>query len=96
MANWDVLNKKFDELIDNMSTEDWKLWAENRENRKKMRSLEMILKAKLQEEKISLSSNDAKSIISDTSNSEIYSDNKFLNTPVVTPCAGENDYALAA
>lgn len=26
MANWEKLNKEFNDVIDNMSAEDWQLW----------------------------------------------------------------------
>lgn len=61
MANWDKLNKQFDDLLDSMTIEDWQFWANNREQ-KKMRVSEMLLKAKLQEEKLLLSNTTGKSI----------------------------------
>ena len=96
MANWDKLNKQFDELIDNLSAEDWRIWAENRESRKAMRRLEMNMKAKLQEEKIYLSNREGVSFISNTSESTDFSQDNILNTSFVLACAGENNYALAA
>lgn len=36
MANWEKLNKEFDDVIDNLSKEDWERWLANRKaNRKK-------------------------------------------------------------
>jgi hypothetical protein len=56
MANWEKLNSKFNQIIDNMSNEDWNKWSSERMAKKAMRNSEMLLRAKLQEEKIILSS----------------------------------------
>ena len=96
MANWDKLNRQFDELIDKMSAEDWIFWAENKEQRKVMRRLEMQLKAKLQEEKIYLSNREGVSFVSNISESSDFSLDNILNTSVVKPLAGETNYAQAA
>ncbi len=96
MANWDKLNKEFDQLLDNMSAEDWNTWAANKESRKAMRRLEMELKAKLQMEKINLSNKDGNQLLD---NILVYVDmsNDFtIDVPDTRVNAGENNYALAA
>ena len=96
MANWDKLNKEFDQLLDNMSAEDWNTWAANKESRKAMRRLEMELKAKLQMEKINLSNKDGNQLLD---NMLVYVDmsNDFtIDVPDTRVSAGENNYALAA
>jgi hypothetical protein len=30
MANWEKLNKEFDDALDSMTSEDWELWASKR------------------------------------------------------------------
>lgn len=52
MANWDKLNQKFDEVLSSLSDADWENWAKNRESKKAMRKQQMLLKAKMQEEKL--------------------------------------------
>lgn len=64
MANWNKLNKELDEVLNSMSSEDWQSWAKTREQKKVMRKCELLLKAKLQEEKLLLSSSTGKNIIS--------------------------------
>ena len=55
MANWDKLNERFNQTIDNMSAADWKVWVDNRKSRKDMRRLRMKSEAKLKIEKIFVS-----------------------------------------
>ena len=49
MANWEKLNKEFDDLIDNMSQEDWKHWDANRAARRELRKANVLIKAKIRE-----------------------------------------------
>ena len=42
MANWEILNKKFDEVIDSMTPEKWKKWKENRALNKLNRKNKML------------------------------------------------------
>jgi len=70
MANWNKLNEQFDSLLDSMSQEDWQSWAKNRGDKKLMRTSEMLLKAKLQEEKLILANSNSKSIFSQKISSE--------------------------
>lgn len=96
MANWDKLNKEFDQLIDNLSAEEWMIWAANKQTRKVMRRLEMEMKAKLQLEKIFLSNRVGSQILDNMPVSGANCNNStfnFTETPVV---AGENNYPLAA
>ena len=73
MANWNKLNKQFNDLIESMSTEDWESWAANKANRKAMRNSQMGLKAKLQEEKILISNLKGQPIINQSKLSSDYS-----------------------
>jgi hypothetical protein len=52
VANWDILNKEFDDLLERLTDEDWIKWHENIETQKKMDRLDMLLKAELQASKI--------------------------------------------
>lgn len=52
MANWSVLNKRFDEVLNNFSDKDWNNWALNRTKNKEIRRQEMLLKATIQQSKI--------------------------------------------
>ena len=51
MANWEKLNKEFDDLIDNLSDEEWNTWYENREEKRTVRRQKMLLEAQIQEVK---------------------------------------------
>lgn len=42
MANWEKLNSKFNQVIDNMSNEDWNKWSSERMAKKAMRNAENI------------------------------------------------------
>lgn len=55
MANWDKLNFEFDKVLSEMTSDDWNAWALNREAKKAMRQMEMMLKRKLKEDSIFLS-----------------------------------------
>lgn len=96
MANWDKLNEEFDQLIDNMSVEDWMVWAANKESRKAMRRLEMELKAKLQMEKIFLSNRVGNQLFDNMVVCVDLSNNFTIDVPHTHANAGENNYALAA
>lgn len=52
MANWDKLNKEFYNLMNSFKDSDWEKWENNRVSSKKMKRLELIFKAKIQEEKL--------------------------------------------
>jgi hypothetical protein len=54
MANWDKLNQEFDNLLENISDQEWETWAQNREQKKIVRRLQLELKAKIQLCKIEL------------------------------------------
>ena len=43
---WAKLNSKFNSIIDNMSSDDWNKWADERIAKKAIRSSEMLLKVK--------------------------------------------------
>ncbi len=65
MANWNKLNQEFSTLIDNLTDDDWNNWQANREAKKTMRRLEMQLRAKIQADKITLSSRIGHQILMD-------------------------------
>jgi len=52
MANWEILNKEFDAILNNISDEEWNDWYGNIEDQKEMCQMQMILEARLQSEKI--------------------------------------------
>jgi uncharacterized SAM-dependent methyltransferase len=52
MANWNLLNKQFDEVLNNFSDKDWNNWALNRIKNKETRRQEMLLKATIQQSRI--------------------------------------------
>lgn len=66
MANWNKLNQEFSTLIDNLTDDDWNNWQANREAKKTMRRLEMQLRAKIQADKITLSSRIGHQILNET------------------------------
>ena len=45
MANWDTLNREFDEVIDNLTTKDWNDWYDKTAKQKKSCKIQMILEA---------------------------------------------------
>lgn len=95
MANWDKLNSKFNQVIDNMSSADWDNWSSQRMDRKDMRNSKILLKAKLQEEKLLLSSNKGNNIFSELSNSySVCTTLQSTFTGLVQPSV--DDYSIAA
>lgn len=48
MANWDILNEEFSNLMNSFSDTDWINWENNRATCKKVRRSELQLKARLQ------------------------------------------------
>ena len=54
MANWEKLNKEFYQVLNSFQDSDWDNWASIRASKKEMRRLDLVLKAKIQEEKIKL------------------------------------------
>jgi hypothetical protein len=50
MANWEKLNSKFNQIIDNMSNEDWNKWYSERMAKKAMRNSEMLNKIMIKTE----------------------------------------------
>jgi hypothetical protein len=54
MANWDKLNKEFSNLMDSFTDSDWENWERNRSARKALRRMELLMKAKIQSEKLKL------------------------------------------
>ncbi len=98
MANWDILNKEFNNLLESFQDSDWEKWTNNRNSRKEMRRMELILKAKIQEEKLKLLALSSKS--NDSFNQTVSSSNSIIITSSAitsnVELAGENNYALAA
>ncbi|MEX8548413.1 MAG: hypothetical protein V5804_12495 [Mucilaginibacter sp.] len=52
MADWGLLNKQFDEVLNNFSDKDWNNWALNRIKNKETRRQVMLRKATIQQSKI--------------------------------------------
>ena len=55
MANWEKLNKKFDETLDGLTNEDWDNWFRDREKNKEFRKEQRLLKAKMYELTLNMS-----------------------------------------
>lgn len=98
MANWEKLNQEFDQVFNSLQDLDWEQWNSVRASSKEMRRLELLLKAKIQEEKIKfaqLSSN-----LNEIINQSAYVSEQNITTSCVSnipvEVAGENNYALAA
>ena len=53
MANWDILNKEFDDILNNISDDDWSDWFNNLDAQKEMCKMQMNLEANLQAQKLS-------------------------------------------
>lgn len=98
MANWNKLNKEYFDLMNSFEDSDWEKWESIRSTRKEMRRLEMLLKAKIQEEKLKLtellprSVGTINQIVITTLTEELMSS---IKNPSVSSC-GESNYALAA
>jgi len=98
MANWDKLNKEFDSVFESLTSEDWKLWEDQRAAKKKLRRLELMLKAKLQEEKLKftqLASNSVESLFEEFSSVNTL-DVPGLTTNTSSEFCGTSDVAIAA
>lgn len=98
MANWEKLNKEFDQVFNSLQDLDWEQWDSVRASRKEMRRLELLLKAKIQEEKIKFSQ--LSSELNEIINQSAYVSEQNITTSCVSntsiEVAGENNYALAA
>ena len=98
MANWDILNKEFYQVLNSFQDSDWDNWASIRASKKEMRRLDLILKAKIQEEKIKLTQFASQG--SETIPNLIVTTESYLNESSVsntqTDVCGECNYALAA
>lgn len=98
MANWEMLNKEFEQVLNNLTDEAWDSWASQREAKKAMRRQELLLKAKMQEEKIYFN----KLVGIELFKGELLinvvnpATNIIFSSSVSVVAAGENNYALAA
>lgn len=45
MANWNKLNKEFDNVINNLTDKDWNDWYDNIDKQKESCKIQMILEA---------------------------------------------------
>lgn len=52
MANWEKLNEEFYNLMNSFKDLDWNKWKNSRTENKAKRRSELLLKAKIQEEKL--------------------------------------------
>lgn len=52
MANWEKLNKRFDEVLDSLTQEDWQKWDSQKEANTQQRRKELITNGQVQEKKI--------------------------------------------
>lgn len=98
MANWEKLNKEFYNVLNSFQDEDWDSWESIRASKKEMRRLDMLLKAKTQEEKIKLSqpfSHSNETLSEKITTSEIVQKTSSVTNSQTDVC-GEYNYALAA
>lgn len=103
MANWDKLNKEFDEILNNISDEEWNDWYNNIDRQKDMYQLQILLDAKMQSEKIRFNKISGNLIIDELFTNESMEDNSniefsksFLKGVNKVKAGGEKQYALAA
>jgi len=98
MANWVDLNKEFYDVLNSFKDDDWDSWDSVRASKKEMRRLELLLKAKIQEEKIKLSlitSQWNKALSQTINTSEITQQPPSVTNTQSLVCS-EYNYALAA
>ena len=50
MANWKKLNKEFDEVLNNLTDEEWEAWYIHKEVKGVMKRRQLISDAKIQED----------------------------------------------
>lgn len=98
MAKWDKLNSELDAVLNSMTSEDWNSWATDREAKKIMRQLEMVLKRKMKEDSLILSEikGTQTQIESGISSSNITEPKKAFVTAHEVCSADNTSYALAA
>lgn len=48
MANWEKLNKEFDDVFDNISDQEWSDWYNNIDAQKEMYQKELLLESEIQ------------------------------------------------
>lgn len=97
MANWDKLNKEFSNLMDSFTDSDWENWESNRVARKALRRMELLMKAKIQTEKLKLASfNGFSSPAQDVKSSGKIDLATFAQSSIDLLPGNNYDYALAA
>lgn len=52
VANWDILNKEFDDLLNRLSDDEWQEWYDHKDTQETILRLELTIKAKISEYKM--------------------------------------------
>ncbi len=95
MANWNILNKEFDAVLNSISDADFEDWYSNIEAQKEIGKLQMLLEAKLQSERISFKKQSGKVIVKETVKSNPIVDYSKINVAQDYSC-DEQQFALVA
>lgn len=97
VANWKILNKEFDDLMNKLSDDEWINWYNQIDAQKESLRKDLLLSAKIQETKNSLSGVTGESIYNDVQSSlpHIHIDNKLSILEDLCKCEG-GDLPLAA
>lgn len=97
MANWEKLNKELKGVLEGFSDAQWDFWLNKRESKKAMRRSLLVLKAKMQEEKLFLDSLKEQQlcVYSNSHSSDISTIASNVKISLEIPPSSQ-DYALAA
>jgi hypothetical protein len=97
VANWDILNKEFDDLMNKLSDDEWIAWYSQIDAQKESLRKDILLSAKIQEKKISPSLYNGVNIFNEvqTSMQYDYINNELVKIEDNCECEG-GDLPLAA
>lgn len=105
MANWDLLNKNYQDVVNNISDAEWKTWAINREKKKELRRFSLAIKEKSAELMLKLESLIENSIHTTAKVDPVFTEPDcyivdFVYTDIISnthvEAANENDFIIAA
>ena len=80
VANWDILNKEFDDLMNKLSDDEWIAWYSQIDAQKESLRKDILLSAKIQEKKISPSLYNGVNIFNEVQTSMQYD---YINNELV-------------
>ena len=96
-ANWDILNEEFSNLMDSFTDADWEKWESNRAARKALRRMELLMKAKIQIEKLKMASfSGLASPAQEVKSSDKIDLASFAQSHIELRAGNNYDFALAA